>query len=547
MKDQDIDLKGIEDRLFSIELRLKRMEAALEIAESGNSIPYEENSQLYYQAVTKEMEEEEKGLESRIGSFGLAWLGNIVLLFGITFLLQYLMNLDQALISVVIGYSSATAIFFLAKHLKKSNTHLAFMFKMNGQILLFYITMRLYFFSDAPLISQKTIVVLLLMIVAAYQAYWAIRNKSQSLSVISVLFVLTTAMITDSTHLMLPIITVTAIGSVYYYYRYRWEPLLFVTMILAYLSFFLWLFGNPLMGHQMVMISDHHQGIIYLFLLGACYSAMLLFRQKESASDDFFVGVTFTSGIIFTLLLLLVVMRYFSNDYVLLFTVITVCCLIFSTLLHSKSEWNFGSAYYALYGFMAMSIALYGLYGFPKVYLLLSVQSLVVVSMALWFRNRLIVIMNSLLFLSILLVYLVSSKPIDSVNYSFALIALISARIINWQKSRLKIETDMMRNLYLMEGFVMVLLALYHSVPKHFITLSWTLAALSYFLLSILLKNVKYRYLALGTMICAALYLFLVDLAKIELIYRVLALLFLSAISIGISMYYTNKIKNSES
>jgi uncharacterized membrane protein len=98
-----------------------------------------------------------------------------------------------------------------------------------------------------------------------------------------------------------------------------------------------------------------------------------------------------------------------------------------------------------------------------------------------------------------------------------------------------------------MEGFVMMLLALYHSVPKHFITLSWTLAALIYFLLSILLKNVKYRYLALGNMICAALYLFLVDLAKIELIYRVLALLFLSAISIGISMYYTNRIKNSES
>ena len=493
------------------------------------------------------MEKEEKGLESRIGRFGLAWLGNIVLLFGITFLLQYLMNLGLSLISVVIGYSSATVIFFLAKHLKKSNAHLAFMFKMNGQILLFYITMRLHFFSATPLISQKSIVVILMMIVVAYQAYWAIRNKSQSLSVISVLFALSTALITDSTHLLLPIVTVTAIGSVYYYFRFRWEPLLFITLILVYISFFLWLFGNPFMDHPMVMLSEHHYGIAYLFGLGACYSALLLFRQKDSESDDFFIGVTFTNGIIFTLFLLLVVTRYFSNDYVLLFGIITVCCLIFSTWLHKRSDWNFGSAYYALYGFMAMSIALYGLFGFPKVYLLLSVQSLVVVSMALWFRNKLIVIMNSLLFLTILLIYLISSKPIDSVNFSFALIALISARIINWQKSRLKIETDMMRNLYLIEGFIMVLLALYHSVPKHFITLSWTLAALLYFLLSFLLKNVKYRYMALGTMICAAIYLFLVDLAKIELIYRVLALLFLSVISIGISMYYSNGAKNSES
>jgi hypothetical protein len=48
-------------------------------------------------------------------------------------------------------------------------------------------------------------------------------------------------------------------------------------------------------------------------------------------------------------------------------------------------------------------------------------------------------------------------------------------------------------------------------------------------------------------MICAAIYLFIVDLARIELIYRVLALLFLSAISIGISIYYTNRIKKSGS
>jgi hypothetical protein len=151
--------------------------------------------------------------------------------------------------------------------------------------------------------------------------------------------------------------------------------------------------------------------------------------------------------------------------------------------------------------------------------------------------------MNSLLFLTILSLYLLSSKPIDGVNFSFALIALISARIINWKRTRLQIETDLLRNLYLIEGFLMVLYALFHAVPKQFVTLSWTMAALLFFLLSFILKIVKYRYMALGTMICAAFYLFIVDLARIEIIYRVLALLFLAAISIGISIYYTNRIK----
>ena len=98
----------------------------------------------------------------------------------------------------------------------------------------------------------------------------------------------------------------------------------------------------------------------------------------------------------------------------------------------------------------------------------------------------------------------------------------------------------------MIEGFVMVLLALFHAVPGKFVTLSWTLAALLYFLLSLILKNVKYRYMALGTMISTAFYLFIVDLARIEIIYRVLALLFLAAISIGISMYYTNRTKKTD-
>ena len=46
------------------------------------------------------------------------------------------------------------------------------------------------------------------------------------------------------------------------------------------------------------------------------------------------------------------------------------------------------------------------------------------------------------------------------VNFSFALISLISARIINWKKSRLQIETDLIRNLYMLDGFFMVIFAL---------------------------------------------------------------------------------------
>jgi hypothetical protein len=548
MSDQESEQEKIDNRLQSIELRLSRLESLINEADTINSVKYEtlvDPADIELNTVSPETDDD-KGLESKIGRFGLAWLGNIVLLVGIAFLAQYMMNIGYRFLSVIVGFIAAGSIFFLANYLKKTNLHMAFMFRMNAHILLFYLILKLHFYTANPVLRDKTISLVLLILMAFLQIYLSFRYKSQAFGALSVVFAIITAIIGDSTHFTLIVIFLAAALTTIYFYRFTWQPLLIVTIILTYTAYFLWLFGNPLMGHTMQLIADQHYGAVYLFGLGACFSFPVIFRKKNKLLDDLFIGVTFVNGFFFTLLLILITLRFYSSDYVKLYAIITICCLAYSTILKSISDWKFASAYYALYGFMAMSISLYGIFGLPRVFLLLSVQSLIVVSMALWFRNRLIVIMNSLLFLSILIIYLISSKHIDSVSFSFTLVAFISARIINWQRSRLQIETDLLRNLYLIEGFVMMLYALYHAVPGQFVTLSWTMAALLYFLLSFVLKNVKYRYLALGTMICAAFYLFIVDLARIEIIYRVLALLFLAAISIGISMYYTNRIKKSD-
>jgi len=545
MAEQNQEMEKILVSLHSLEDRVSRLEAALSIAESQAHFD-PEVQQLHYQAVHTDADSEEKGIESQIGRFGLAWLGNIVLLFGITFLSQYMLNVGQRILSFIIGYLAAAGIFFLAGYIRKTNIHLASIFRLNAQVLLFYLTVRLHFFSASPLIAEKWISIAILFPMVALEIYFSIKNSSQVYAVLAIIFAYGIAILGDSANMTLPLIVLTAAGTVYLYYRFNWSALVIISILFSYITFIMWLFGNPLMGHSLEMISKSNPGVFYLLLTGACFSFMSLFRKKDSVSDDYLISVIIINGILFTILLLLMVLRFYSTGYVLLFSLVTVCCLIYSVILHSKSDWNFASAFFALYGFMAMSIALYGIVGLPEVYLLLSIQSLIVVSMALWFRNKLIIIMNSLLFMFILLVYLVSSKNLPSVDFSFALCALISARIINWKKSRLHIETDLLRNLYMMEGFIMMLLALHLAVPRQFVTFSWTIAALLYFIVSLLLKNIKYRYMALGTMIASAFYLFIVDLKNIEIIYRVVALLFLAAISIGISIYYTNRLKKTD-
>jgi hypothetical protein len=165
---------------------------------------------------------------------------------------------------------------------------------------------------------------------------------------------------------------------------------------------------------------------------------------------------------------------------------------------------------------VALSITIGGIYKFPLAFFLLSIQSLLVVTMALWFRSRFIVIMNSLLFIGLLIAYLAFADPLHSINFSFAIVALVTARILNWKKKRLEIRTELIRNIYLLTGAAMVLYSLHHAVPTQFITLSWALAAVLFFILSVLIHNIKYRWLAIMTMVVTVFYLFIIDLKNIS-------------------------------
>jgi len=135
----------------------------------------------------------------------------------------------------------------------------------------------------------------------------------------------------------------------------------------------------------------------------------------------------------------------------------------------------------------------------------------------------------------------------EASNYSafaFGLVALITARILNWKKERLDIKTDFVRNAYLIIAFGIVPYGLYKVLPSEFITLSWIIVAVLYFVVSILLKNVKYRWMAIATFAVSAFYLLLFDLSNVNILYRVIALMFLSIASIIISIIYTSKSKN---
>ena len=486
---------------------------------------------------------EEGLLETKVGEYGLAWLGNIVLFLGIVFLTHFISSKGFPLVSAFIGLVAVAGILVFARWISKTYQYLAFIFTIFAHILIFYTIVRLHYFTSQPVIPGKEVILVILLLLVGYQFFEAVRRKSEGFAVMSLMLTLSLSVLSDVTHFFLPLITASAAVSVFLFYRFSWYRLLTLSVIFTYLFFLIWLLNNPLMGHDFKAVGQHQHSYFYLALCGAIYSMVTLVRKNDLFPDGIILTTVMLNGLGFSLLLGLLVLAFFTSNYILIFTSIAVFCLAFSAILKFRSPWKYSPALYALYGFVGISIALYGIFNFPRAYLFLAAQSLLVVSIALWFRSKIIVVMNLFLFMMIMIGYVTQPVSLGITNFAFPVVAFFSARIINWRKERLNIRTELIRNTYLVLLFLTMLYAVYKAVPGQYITLSWTLLAVFYLLLSIILKNVKYRYMMFANLVAAVFYLFAVDLARIEMIFRIIAFLGLAVISIGISIYYVKKIK----
>ncbi len=136
------------------------------------------------------------------------------------------------------------------------------------------------------------------------------------------------------------------------------------------------------------------------------------------------------------------------------------------------------------------------------------------------------------------MVYLISSPATGAVNVSYAMVALLRARLLNWKTERLALKTELMRNAYLASAFVIIPYGLYHAVPKNYVSLLWLGAAGFYFLMSLILKNKKYRWMAKLTILLTMVYVFAIDLARLEAGYRILSFLALGVVLLVISLLY---------
>ena len=544
-KEINAQIKAMAERILSLENRFSTLEEKIVSAQPTKLIfPSEENRNLQEIEIPEEENISSSYIESNIGEYGLAWFGNIVLLFGGIFLHLFVQSKGLPLFAALIGYGFAAFMILFAWKMRTSYTYLSTVFVLFAKFLLFYITIGLHFFVADPLVESKYIVIGLLLILIIFQVYRAVKLESEKHLILGLFFLIITAILSNETHILLPLLTISAAGSVYFLFRFGWPKTLIYTLLLVYFSFLLWFLGNPFVTSSLKAVADNQYSEFYLFAIASLFSIVFFVKQNGKIQSGTLLSVLILNGLGFSFLLAMLTSLFFSNDFQMLFALISIFCVLYSVLLKKYSPWKYSPALYAVYGFVAISITFYGIFKFPMTFLTLSLQSLLVLSMALWFRSRIIVVLNTIMFIVLTIVYFSFFGQTDIINFSIPIVAAISARIINWQRKRLTLTTQFIRNIYLFILFFSLLYALKKALPSEYVTLSWSIAALIYFGLSILLHLVKYRYLAIATLGAASVYLFFVDLATINVIYRIIAFLVLAIISIGISVYYVEKSRN---
>ncbi|HSE38064.1 MAG TPA: DUF2339 domain-containing protein [Blastocatellia bacterium] len=529
----------------TLDARISRLEQHLGLAPLDLSA--QESTAVVAPSAAAQSERYQEGseLEVSIGEFGLAWVGSIVFFLGVVFLITYTSTLGYRVISTALGYSAAAGLFLTATLWKTRASQLSRILPIGGILLLFYTTMRLHFFSPNPLVRNSYIVFFLLLMVVGLQLYLAVYRESQTLASVGILLGMITALLSDRTHIELPLVAVLSAVAAYLAIWRGWWRVLNTCVVLAYAAHLMWLLNNPIVGNPVQAVAEHQHNVFYLFLYAGIFSVPLILNRRVSGGDSSSIALMFLNCLGFILLVFLATVTLLPKDYPAVSLGVCVLLMVFSVAQWIRTHQQLGPAIYACFGFMALSISIYGYAAIPDSFLWLSVQSLLVVSIALWFRSRILVVVNSVIYIGILVGYFALSPSSNAVNFSFAIVALASARVMNWQKQRLTLRTDSLRNVYLFIAFVLIFYALFRVVPPQYVTLSWTMTAVGYFLLSYLLESSKYRLMGFAAMLVTVVYLFLVDLASLDPRFRVAAFMFLGLMAVMISLYYTRIRKSS--
>ncbi|MGE5621092.1 MAG: hypothetical protein ACM3U0_00830 [archaeon] len=487
--------------------------------------------------ISSKQESNDDALEYKIGEYLFAKAGVLLFIIGILFLLMFPYQGVDPLIPPFAGFLIAAVLYFASKLFNRVLPHIN-VHLVSGAIFIFYFSaLKLYFFSPHKALNNILPELFLLAFAFIISMGISVKRKSAYLAGLSLMMGYITALVSNNDALILSSIALLTILGVYLSLKHNWPGLLIFSIVLTYFSYLDWLISNPILtgSSHFRNFDGVYSAILMLYML-IYTSAYYLNRNMEV--EESLTNLSSTLNILLSFGLFSLTTSA-SGNFGTLNIIAAAIYIILSAILYLRLNNRYLTFIYAMVGYLALSLAIISYFQFPSSFILLCWQGLLVMSMAIWFRSRFIVVANFLIFLVIVLSFLIFNQGIELASLSFGIVSLLSARIMNWQKERLELKTELMRNAYLLIALIVIPYSLYNNVPEGFAGLSWIAVALFYYYLGKILNSRKYRWMALTTFAATILYVFVQGISASETTYKVMSFLVLGAALIGVSFAYS--------
>ncbi len=520
--------------LRTLETRVARIEAALQLESPARE------SEITAYAPSEETAEAE-ALEMRIGQSWFPKLGIIMLAIGVGFLLTIpYPSLPSALPSLF-GFAIAFAIIAVSQYWRDTFRNISGYLLGGGIVLLFFATLRLHFFSTVPALESRTLVTALLAASVVVGLYFSIVRHSVYLVAISLTLGYAAALVSDNYALIfLTLATLSALG-VFCSLKYHWTMLPIFVAMMNILAHGIWFLNTPILGRPVELVGSPEVNVLFVLAYISIVAVGTLWRGERDKESAAAILSSAANGLGGYLLFLFLTLAKFTEHFVGYQIAASFILLGIATLFWVRERSKYSTFIYAMLGYMALSAAIVAQFQRPDHFIWLSWQSIIVVSTAVWFRSRFIVVANFIIYLFLFGAYLILAGKIGIITLSFGVVALLSARILNAQKHSLELKTELMRNAYLASAFGVFPYALYHTVPAAMLSLSWLAVALFYYIMARTIHSSKYRWMSLLTLLLTVIHVLAVDITGLDAVYKVISFIVLGVVLLAISLAYSRR------
>lgn len=522
--------------LIKLDERISNIESRLQITPSDE--PYVEEKEVQKTSDIKEIINREDNLEYRIGQFWFAKVGIVVLIIGLAFLLTLPYENSLSAFPTILGYFLSGGLIILSRYWQKNFPHISGFILGGGFVLSFFTTLRLYYFSLNPTVTNPTFEIILLLIISGLTLIYSVKKGSVYLTAVSITLGYLTALVSDQPSFIFIMLTILASLVVYFTLKYKWSYLIIYGIIITYLIHLIWFFNNPLLGKPLQPVSGPVFNVIFLLIYASVFYLGNILRDKFIPENINIISITAlnTAGAysIFLLITLTTTHSYVGFYHLLA----SILFLTFSIIFWVREKSRFSTFIIAMFGYLALSVAIIIQFPVPNFFIWLCWQSLLVVTTAVWFRSKFIVVTNFIIYLLVLIAYLAMEGKIDAVSISYGIVALLSARVLNWKKDRLELRTEYMRNAYLIIALFIIPYALYNFIPGGLVSISWVALAFLYYILSLILRNKKYRWMAILTLLLTVVYVFILGITSEDFTYKIISFLVLGVVLVTVSLIY---------